>query len=160
MFDIGFMEMMLIGVVILVVVGPERLPKLAHTIGLWFGKTRGFLASVKADIDSELKAEELKRILDEQSKSSGLHEIIEESKSAAEDLKQASTEVHNNLNKKVSDEQAAIWDERVAENQVQPPAEAEPEYLVKAVDAEDHQAVDNATPATTPAADKPGEDKP
>lgn len=138
MFDIGFLEMMLIGVVILVVVGPERLPKVARTAGLWFGKARGFLSSVKADIDSELKADELKRILEEQAKSSGVHEILEESKSAAEDLKQASSD----MRKKVSDEQAAIWDERVAENQIQPPAEEEQDYLVKAVD-------EHETPATT-----------
>lgn len=168
MFDIGFMEMMLIGVVILVVVGPERLPKVARTVGLWLGKTRSFLSSVKADIDSELKAEELKRILAEQAKSSGLHEIIEESQSAAEDMKQASADIGKNLNK-VSDEQAALWDARVAENQIKPPADSESDYLVKAVAAEAAQPADSdaaasttsatpANPATMP--DQPPAEKP
>jgi sec-independent protein translocase protein TatB len=78
MFDIGFWELVMIGVVALVVVGPERLPALARTVGLWTGKARQMIGSVKAEIDRELKAEELKRIMQEQAQSTGLHEIIEE----------------------------------------------------------------------------------
>ncbi len=55
MFDIGFWELVLIGVVALLVVGPERLPKLARTAGLWIGRGRRMLSSVKAEIDRELK---------------------------------------------------------------------------------------------------------
>lgn len=86
MFDIGFFEIFLIGIVALIVIGPERLPGVARTAGLWVGKMRGFVASVKTDIDQELKADELKRILKEQTDSSGVHEIIEDTKSAAEDI--------------------------------------------------------------------------
>ena len=64
MFDVGFWELAMIAVVALLVVGPERLPKLARTAGLWLGKGRRFIGSVKADIDRELRAEELKQILD------------------------------------------------------------------------------------------------
>ena len=64
MFDIGFLELLLIGVVALLVVGPERLPKLARTAGLWLGRGRRMLSSVKAELDRELKAEELKQILE------------------------------------------------------------------------------------------------
>lgn len=86
MFDIGFWELALIGVVALVVIGPERLPGVARTAGLWFGRMRGFVSSVKADIDRQLKAEELQRIIDQQAKSVGIHEIIEETKGAVESL--------------------------------------------------------------------------
>jgi len=78
MFDIGFSELVLIGVVALVVIGPERLPKVARTAGLWVGRMRGLVMSVKADIDHELRAEELKRIMEQQAKSTGIHEIMEE----------------------------------------------------------------------------------
>jgi sec-independent protein translocase protein TatB len=54
MFDIGFWEVIFIAVITLLVVGPERLPKVARTAGLWVGKIRGFVVSVKADIDKEL----------------------------------------------------------------------------------------------------------
>jgi len=77
MFDIGFMELVLVGVVALLVVGPERLPRLARTAGLWVGRARRTLATVKAEIDSELKAEELKEILAKQARENPLETIIE-----------------------------------------------------------------------------------
>ncbi len=88
MFDIGFIELCVIGVVALLVIGPERLPSVARTAGLWFGRMRRFVTSVKADIDQQIKAEELKKIMDDQAASSGLHEIIEETKGAVESLNQ------------------------------------------------------------------------
>jgi len=86
MFDIGFGEVVLIGVVALVVIGPERLPKVARTAGLWVGRMRGFVTSVKADIDRELRADELKRIMEQQAKSTGIHEILEETQESLDEL--------------------------------------------------------------------------
>ncbi len=87
MFDVGFMELLLIGIVALLVIGPERLPKVARTAGLWLGKGRRFISSVKSDIEQELKSEELKRILAEQAKSNPVHDIIEEVGKTTSDLK-------------------------------------------------------------------------
>ena len=78
MFDIGALELILVGVVALLVVGPERLPKLARTAGLWAGHARRALASVKEEIDREVKAEELKEILRKQAENNPLESIIEE----------------------------------------------------------------------------------
>ena len=86
MFDIGFWELTLIGIIALLVIGPERLPRVARTAGLWFGKARYFISNVKADIDKELKADELKRIMAEQSKSSGMHEFLDETRSALDEV--------------------------------------------------------------------------
>jgi len=86
MFDIGFSELVLIAIVALLVIGPDRLPKVARTAGLWVGKMRGFVTSVKSDIDQELAASELKKILKEQADASGIHEIIEETKSATDEI--------------------------------------------------------------------------
>ena len=86
MFDVGMLELFLVAVVALLVVGPERLPKVARTAGLWFGKARGFLVSVKADIEQELRAEELKRILEQQTKNNPLEEIVEETRQVAQDV--------------------------------------------------------------------------
>ncbi len=80
MFDIGFWELAVIGVVALLVVGPEQLPRLARTAGLWAGRARRFVGSVKADIDRELAADELKKSLAKQADSEGLYDIIEETK--------------------------------------------------------------------------------
>ncbi len=78
MFDIGALELILIGVVVLLVVGPERLPKLARTAGLWAGRARRAFASVKEEIDREIKAEELREILRKQAASNPLEQILEE----------------------------------------------------------------------------------
>ncbi len=66
MFDMGFTELMLIGIVGLVVIGPERLPGVARTAGKYFGKLRRFMTNVKADVESELRADELREILNKQ----------------------------------------------------------------------------------------------
>lgn len=61
MFDIGFSELFLIGVVALVVLGPERLPKAARFAGLWVRRARAQWYSVKGELERELAAEELQR---------------------------------------------------------------------------------------------------
>lgn len=63
MFDVGFWELLLIGIVALVVVGPERLPEVARTTGRWVAKARRFVAGVKSDINAELESGELHKIL-------------------------------------------------------------------------------------------------
>ena len=65
MFDFGFSEMLIIGGVALVVLGPERLPTVARTAGEWVGKAQRFVAQVKSDIDREASLSELKKIQDE-----------------------------------------------------------------------------------------------
>ncbi|WP_028920155.1 Sec-independent protein translocase protein TatB [Pseudoxanthomonas suwonensis] len=65
MFDIGFGELLLIAVVALVVLGPERLPKAARFAGLWVRRARAQWYSVKAELERELEAEELKRSVQE-----------------------------------------------------------------------------------------------
>ena len=66
MFDMGFTEMMLIGIVALIVIGPERLPGVARTAGKYFGRLKRFVTSVKADVEQELRADELREILAKQ----------------------------------------------------------------------------------------------
>jgi sec-independent protein translocase protein TatB len=78
MFDIGALELILIGVVALIVVGPERLPRLARTAGLWLARARRTLSAMKQEIDREVKAQELKEILDRQAKAQPVHTIIDD----------------------------------------------------------------------------------
>lgn len=65
MFEIGFSELFLIGIVALVVLGPERLPKAARFAGLWVRRARAQWYSVKGELERELAAEELQRSLRE-----------------------------------------------------------------------------------------------
>lgn len=64
MFDIGFSELMVIGLVALVVIGPERLPKVARTIGHLVGRLQRYVADVKTDINREMELEELRKMRD------------------------------------------------------------------------------------------------
>ncbi len=80
MFDVGFWELLIIGLVALLVIGPERLPGLARTAGAWLGRAKRFVSDVKTEIDEELRTEELKRIMKEQNLGNPSHSILEETK--------------------------------------------------------------------------------
>jgi sec-independent protein translocase protein TatB len=60
-FDVGFSELMVIAVVALIVIGPERLPKVARTMGHLFGRMQRYVNDVKADINREIELEELRK---------------------------------------------------------------------------------------------------
>lgn len=68
MLDIGFLELMLIGVVGLLVLGPERLPRAARTAGMWIGKIKRTVSGMQREISAQLEAEELRQKLNEQQK--------------------------------------------------------------------------------------------
>ncbi|MBI3430720.1 MAG: twin-arginine translocase subunit TatB [Hydrogenophilales bacterium] len=61
MFDIGFSELVVIGVVALIVIGPERLPKVARAAGLLYGRMQRYVSSVKSDISREIQLDEIRR---------------------------------------------------------------------------------------------------
>ena len=84
MFDFGFWEIAIIGVITLIVVGPERLPALARKAGVIMGKLNKFLNKVKADINEELKTDELKEHLSMDDEKSIISDITNEAKSSAD----------------------------------------------------------------------------
>lgn len=79
MFDIGFSEFLLIGVVALIVIGPERLPKVARTIGHLVGRMQRYVADVKSDINREMELDELRKMRDTmQEAASGIESSLKE----------------------------------------------------------------------------------
>ena len=82
MFDIGFTELMVIGVVALIVIGPERLPGVARTVGHLAGRLQRYVADVKADISREMEFDELRKMRDS--------------------MEEAATEVENTVRKEMS----------------------------------------------------------
>ena len=74
MFDVGFWEIAIIVLIALIVLGPERLPRTARSIGLWVGKARRTLAEVKRDIDRELDETDLKQIKGDLSETKNIFE--------------------------------------------------------------------------------------
>ncbi len=73
MFDIGFSELLVIGVVALIVIGPEKLPRVARTVGTLLGKAQRYVADVKAEVNRSMELDELKKMKD--SVTSAAHEV-------------------------------------------------------------------------------------
>jgi len=93
MFDVGFSELMMIAVVALVVIGPERLPKVARTLGHLFGRLQRYVNDVKADISREIELDELRKFKDEfkdaaQSIESGLRDEVSGTESTISSIAQ------------------------------------------------------------------------
>ena len=86
MFDFGFWEIAIIGIITLIVVGPERMPSLARKAGLYFGKFNNFLNKIKSDINEELKVDELKEQLSMDQEKISLSEVAEEVQSSIHSL--------------------------------------------------------------------------
>jgi len=96
MFDIGFSEIVVIAVVALIVIGPERLPKTARTLGHLFGRLQRYVADVKADINREMQLEELKKL--QQEVRSAATEIESSVNAAARDVETGVRGVESDLN--------------------------------------------------------------
>ena len=65
MFDVSFTELMVIGVIALIVIGPERLPKVARTVGHLLGRAQRYVSDVKSDIRREIELDELRKFKDQ-----------------------------------------------------------------------------------------------
>ncbi len=123
MFDIGMTEMMVIAVIALLVIGPERLPEVASKVGGWIGKAKAFVSSTKADIEREFQASEMKNILSEQQQEiEELRKMVsstqEELKSSVDDAKDV---FENKIHSSVDDVQAL---DNKDENKTTPKSEA------------------------------------
>ena len=63
MFDIGFSEIMVVAMISLVIMGPERLPETVRTITLWLGRLRQFISSARSELEDEVGVDEIRRQL-------------------------------------------------------------------------------------------------
>jgi sec-independent protein translocase protein TatB len=96
MFDIGFSEIVVIAVVALIVIGPERLPKTARTLGHLFGRLQRYVNDVKADINREIELDELRKLRTQvETAASDLKSSVE---NAARDVESGVRTVESELN--------------------------------------------------------------
>lgn len=91
MFDVGFSELLVIAIVALLVIGPERLPKVARTAGHLFGRLQRYVNDVKADISREMELEELRKLRAEfeqtaRSVEQSVSEVDQQVRSVGDDL--------------------------------------------------------------------------
>lgn len=100
MFDIGFSELLVIGLVALIVIGPERLPRVARTLGILAGRLQRYVADVKADINREVELDELRKMKDSvQQAASGIESSV---KSGLDSVQSEIQTVESSLNTSVS----------------------------------------------------------
>ena len=88
MLDFGFWEIAIIGIITLIVVGPDKMPALARKAGLYAGKFNKFVRKIKTDINEELKADELKKQLSIKSDDLSLSQTLKDAKSGIDEIKQ------------------------------------------------------------------------
>ena len=101
MFDIGFSEIVVIAVVALIVIGPERLPKAARTMGHIFGRLQRYVNDVKADINREIELDELRKLQKEvQTAAADLKSSVE---TAARGVETGVRDVERDLNAGATD---------------------------------------------------------
>lgn len=93
MFDIGFSELMLIAVVALIVIGPEKLPKVARTAGHLLGRLQRYVGDVKSDISREMQIEDLKKLQ---------QQVADQAKSMEASVSQQLTSVETELNQSIA----------------------------------------------------------
>jgi sec-independent protein translocase protein TatB len=91
MFDIGFPELLLVSIVALLVIGPEKLPQTIRTMSLWLGRLKRSLANIKADIEAEIGADEIRQQIHNES-------VLKELKNSKEQLEEIVTETKSGLN--------------------------------------------------------------
>ena len=103
MFDIGFLEICLIAVIALLVIGPEKLPGAARTAGLWVGRIRNFITTVKQDVDRELKLQEMQEAIKHSEEH--VHQIVDDMGTGMEKLNQPVSDPFDNeySNKNLAD---------------------------------------------------------
>ena len=119
MFDVGFTELLLIGVVSLVVIGPERLPDVARTVGKWIGKTQRFVRGVKSDIANELDSGELKQLIGDQREQ--IDELRKMVRTTARDIESTTTDAVRGARRKLAEMEEAVEE---AEEDIEAAADA------------------------------------
>ncbi|MGD0958827.1 MAG: Sec-independent protein translocase protein TatB [Methylomonas sp.] len=87
MFDVGFSEIIMVALVALLVIGPEKLPKVARLAGYWLGKARQTVATVKSEIRQELHAEEMRQLLNHEHAEQELRQALSDTETAIKTIK-------------------------------------------------------------------------
>lgn len=105
MFDIGFAEMLIIGVVALLVIGPERLPSVARKAGHYYSRIRRYVTNVRADVEREFRTDELQAMLQkQQDELQSLKEVVNDTRRdiGTDEIEQSVKEAGQALNDSLS----------------------------------------------------------
>lgn len=89
MFEVGFSEILMVGLVALLVIGPEKLPKVARMAGFWLAKSKRMIAAVKQEIHEEFQAEELRQSLKNKTGINEFQKLLDDTSKDLRDIKQS-----------------------------------------------------------------------
>jgi len=95
MFDIGFPELLIVSIVALLVLGPERLPEALRTLGLWFGRMRRSFSAVKVEIEREIGMDEVRRQLHNEAILDEMRELESQVGTIGNDMEAQADEIIN-----------------------------------------------------------------
>jgi len=129
MFDVGFSELILLGIVALVVLGPEKLPHAARMAGAWLGRIRRTVIDIQAEIEKEVSAAELKQRMNDE---------IARLKAATEPVEQEIKAVENTIHQQIHDASQTVD---------AAPALDEPTTTTTVQETETAKDIVNATPS-------------
>ncbi|MDA9091196.1 Sec-independent protein translocase protein TatB [Porticoccaceae bacterium] len=101
MFDIGFSELLIIAVITLIVMGPERLPETVRTISLWLGRMKQMFSSARQELENEVGMDDIRRQLHNE-------KIMRDLNETKDELETSFTETKAALNKELSDTKADL----------------------------------------------------
>ncbi|TDS85887.1 Sec-independent protein translocase TatB [Rahnella sp. BIGb0236] len=120
MFDIGFSELLLVLVIGLVVLGPERLPVAVRTVAGWIRTLRAMAASVQSELSQELKLQELQDSL-KKAEESGLKNLTPEIKASMDELKEAAESMKQSINSGLNPAEKAVEEAKAEGNTIHNP---------------------------------------
>ncbi len=106
MFDSGFLELLIVGIITLMVVGPERLPGVAAKAGRMIGKMKAFIATTREDIEKELRADELQNMLVKQKEE--ISELRDMMQSTKDDVSKQMHEASDQVSSSMDEAKASI----------------------------------------------------
>ena len=148
MFDIGFSELVLVLIVGLVVLGPQRLPIAIRTVMGWVRTIRGLAANVQNELAQELKLQELKESI-KKAEELNLSSLSPELSKTVEELKQSAQQMQQDLNT-TKGEITKLTDEQVAEIQAKIEAESKPKEAEQAVENDQQNAKEQNAEKNSP----------
>ena len=105
--DIGIQEILLISVIALIVLGPERLPSTVKTTAVWLGKIKRSFNSIKADIEREINADEIREQIHNENVLHQLGEPIEQLKQTANEFEQSIHDTHQSIQTTIDDDNSS-----------------------------------------------------
>ncbi len=143
MFDIGFFELLVIGVVSLLVIGPERLPETLRTMALWWGRLKRGLQSTRAEFEQQIGADDIRRQLHNEDVMRRLNANREEIERT---VKENVEQLHDSF-QDVPNPHAALEElKKATENQLPPLDSAEGSNTTKHKDGRDNSTTDSNSP--------------